>query len=89
MSGLTTNTGKKNKSKTLLGTWHFIGFLQDARCFQKKFESFYFWTSLGQNQIWLLFISQEKLPTRKTVIFRQLIYNQLTAATQCIPGSIC
>lgn len=87
MSGLTINTGKKKKKQHLAGDLAFYRFL--AGCFQKKFESFYFWTSLGQNQIWLLFISQEKIPTRKTVIFRQLIYNQLTAATQCIPGSIC
>lgn len=64
----------------------FYKFLAERSMFMENFEGFCFWTSLEENQIFLLFVFPGMIyPPETDVIYRQLIYNQLTATTQHIP----
>lgn len=79
------NKYRKKKSQILLGNWHFIGFLQDAGYLWKILKALAFGPVWSKSRFCFFFFPQEKIPTRKTVIFRELIYNQLTATKQRIP----
>lgn len=64
----------------------FYKFLAERSIFTENFEGICFWTSLEEIQILLLFVFPGMIfPPETDVIYRQLIYNQLTATTQHIP----
>lgn len=76
----------QQQQKHLTGDMAFYKFLAERSIFTENFEGICFWTSLEEIQILLLFVFPGMIfPPETDVIYRQLIYNQLTATTQHIP----